>query len=230
MGGSDGSSVCGSAGSPWVFGVFDVLDSPWLVGDLGGNSLSVSDCEFVVPQSFSRKRRASHIESQGDVNMASSPEDVQRLSRRRTQEVDCGVDQKWAAVYQSVARRMLSYLNHSEMLKVNTRELEYHVLATYEPRVDIEHLVRQARGEQHQRLFQIFSRQGATEILVASVARWKEHQRMLIVLERRCLDLSEAVEKPTEKQELLTTLCRHHGATPPHLSNTDWSSCVQNRS
>ena len=70
--------------------------------------------------------------------MASSPEDVRRLSRRRTQEADCGVDQKWAAVYQSVARRMLSYLNHSEVLKVNTRELEYHVLAPYEPRVDIE--------------------------------------------------------------------------------------------
>ena len=33
-----------------------------------------------------------------------------------------------AAIYQSVERRMLSYLDHSEVLKVNTRDLEHHVL------------------------------------------------------------------------------------------------------
>ena len=59
----------------------------------------------------------------------------------------------------------------------------------------MEHIVRQARGEKHQRLIQIFSRQGAKELLVASVARWEEHLRMLMVLERRCLELSDAVEQ-----------------------------------
>ena len=101
------------------------------------------------------------MESQGDINAASSPEDVQPLSRRRAQEVDCGVYQRWAAVYQAVARGMLSHLDNSEALKVDTKELEDHVLAPNEPRVDIDHIARQARGEQHQRLFQIFSRQGA---------------------------------------------------------------------
>ena len=91
---------------------------------------------------------------------------------------------------------MLSYLDHSEVLKVNTRE----------SRVDVEHIVREARGEQHQRVFHIFSRQRAKEILVDSVARWEEHLRILIVLERRCLDLSEAVGQLSEKQELLATL------------------------
>ena len=57
-----------------------------------------------------------------------------------------------------------------------------------------------------QNMFHIFSRQGATEILVASVARWEEHPRMLIVLNRKCLDLSEAIEHLSEKQELLATL------------------------
>ena len=59
---------CGSAASPGVFDVFEVPDSPWLVGDLGANSFSASDCAFVVPQSFSfsRKRRAFHMESQGN--------------------------------------------------------------------------------------------------------------------------------------------------------------------
>ena len=52
---------------------------PWLMGDLDFDPFSVSDCEFVVSQSFS----------------FSSPEDVPPLSRGRTQEVDCGVDQKW---------------------------------------------------------------------------------------------------------------------------------------
>ena len=61
-------------------------------------------------------------------------------------------------------------------------------------------MVRRVRGEQQQILFQIFSRQGAKEILVASVARWEEHLRMLIVPERRCLDLSDAVEQLSEKQ------------------------------
>ena len=47
--------------------------------------LSDSDCEIVKPpfSSFSRKRQAE------DVNVASSAEDVQQLSRRSTQEVDC---------------------------------------------------------------------------------------------------------------------------------------------
>ena len=97
-----------------------------LMGDLDSDSFSVSDCDFVVTQSFSfsGKRQAFLMESQGDMSMAGSPEDVPPLSRGRTQEVDCGVDQKWAAVYQSVARRMLSYLDQSEVLKVKTRELE----------------------------------------------------------------------------------------------------------
>ena len=66
--------------------------------------------------------------------------------------------------------------------------------------------MKQARGEQHKHMFHIFSRQGAKEILVAKVARWEEHLRMLVGLERDCLDLSEAMEQLSEKQELLTTL------------------------
>ena len=82
------------------------------------------------------------------------------------------VNQIWAAVCQAVARRIQSYLDNSEALKVGTKELKDHELAPSEPRVDIDHTSRQARGEQSQGLFLIFSRQGATEILVASVARW----------------------------------------------------------
>ena len=117
--------------------VTDVSVSPASVGVLGDVSLCVSDCETVKSQSFSssRRRRAFHMESQGEMNTARSPEDVQPLSRRRTQEVDCGANQ------QSLARRMLSYLDHSEALKVDARDLEDYVFvfAPNEPRVDIEH-------------------------------------------------------------------------------------------
>ena len=61
--------------------------------------------------------------------------------------------------------------------------------------------MRQARSEQRKKLFQIFSRQGANEILVASIARWEEHLRTLVVLERE-----EEIEHLNEKQEVLASL------------------------
>ena len=42
--------------------------------------------------------------------------------------------------------------------------------------------------------FQIFSKQRANEILVAGVASWEEHLRMLIVLEREYLELRKEIE------------------------------------
>ena len=38
------------------------------------------------------------------------------------------------------------------------------------------------------------------------MARWEEHLRLLIVLERKCLDLGEATGQLSEKQELLAAL------------------------
>ena len=67
-------------------------------------------------------------------------------------------------------------------------------------------IARQARSEKSKKLFQIFSRQGVNEILVASMARWKEHLGMLVVLERECLAFREEVEHLNEKQEVLTVL------------------------
>ena len=93
--------------------------------------------------------------------------------KKEAQKVDCGVKQSWAAVHQSDARRTLRYLDESEGLKVSTKELKEQVLFPNETRVNIERIVRQARSEKHKKLFQIFSRQGAQEILVASKARWE---------------------------------------------------------
>ena len=41
-------------------------------------------------------------------------------STRRAQEVDCGGNQSWAVVYQSIARIILIYFDNSEALKVST--------------------------------------------------------------------------------------------------------------
>ena len=132
------------------------------------------------------------------MNVASSAEDVQQLSRRRTQEADSEVSQIGAGVYQSIARRMLSYLDFSEALKVGAKELEEYVLALDESSINMGHIARQARSVK--KCSRSFSRQGATKIMITSVARWEEHLRMLEVLKRECLDLTEAIENLSEKE------------------------------
>ena len=62
---------------------------------------------FVELQSFSlsRKRQAFLIECQGGMSMEDLPEEVPPMSRRKIQEEDRGVDHRWAAIYQAVAKR-----------------------------------------------------------------------------------------------------------------------------
>ena len=51
-------------------------------------------------------------------------------------------------------------------------------------------------------MFQIFN-----EVLVASMARWEEHLKMLVVLERECLALREEEQHlKRETRRVLTTL------------------------
>ena len=114
-------------------------------------------------------------------------------SRWKAQEVDYEVKQSWTAVHQSIARRMLSYLDKSEALKASTKELKEQVQSPNGPSVDIERIAREARSEKRKKLFHFFSRQGGNEILVANMVRWEEHLRMLIVLERECLELEEEI-------------------------------------
>ena len=68
---------------------------------------------------------------------------------------------------------MLSFLDNSEVLKVSTKEFKEQILSPNEPSVDKERSARQARSEKHK----VFSRQGANEIPVASMARWEERRR-----------------------------------------------------
>ena len=58
-------------------------------------------------------------------------------SRRKAQEVDNEVNQKWTAVNQTIAKTMLKYLDESEAVKVSTRELQKQVLSPSEPGANI---------------------------------------------------------------------------------------------
>ena len=199
---SCGFSVCVLAVSLSVLVVTVVLVSHSLVSVLGENFTSGSDCEFVETQSFSLIK-VTFFDSQGGTSIEDTLEEVPPITRRKNQEVNIGVDHGWAVVYQTVAKRMLDYLNKCEGLKVDVQELEFHVLAQNEPNIDVKRIVMQARGERHQRLFHASSQQGANEVLVASVARWDERERMLIILEQRSHQLCQANEQISERQEPL---------------------------
>ena len=126
-------------------------------------------------------------------------------ARRNVQEVDDEMNQNWTAVYQWTEKNMLRYLEDSESLKVSTGDLKEQVRSPDESSVNTERIARQARSEQSKKFFQI-SRQSANEVLIASMARWEEHLRMLVVLERECLAVREEVEHSNVRQEVLTFL------------------------
>ena len=86
-------------------------------------------------------------------------------SRRKAQEVDHEVNRNWTAIYQTIVTNVLSYMDESEALKVNTKELKEQVLYLNEPSVNIERSARrEVKNARH--LFQILSRRMAT---------WEEH-------------------------------------------------------
>ena len=72
--------------------------------------------------------------------MEDTPEKTPPVSRRRVHAIECGVDQRWAALYQAVTKRMLDYLDRCESLEVDMKELEYFLLAPNEPNVDIKYI------------------------------------------------------------------------------------------
>ena len=146
-----------------VLVVTDVSVSPSMVSVLGENVCSASKSEFVEPQSFliSGKRRALFLESQGSMSIDTA-EQMPPVSRRRVNAIEGGVDHRWAAFHQAVATRMVKYLDRSESLKVNIKELECFLLVSDEPNVDIKHIALHARGNQQQ-LFHTFARQEGTK-------------------------------------------------------------------
>ena len=94
---------------------------------------------------------------------------------------------------------MLKYSEDSEAFKVRSRDLKKQVLSPNEPSVNMVRFARQARSEKIKKMFQIFQ-------------TWRERDpsrqyfKMLVVLERECLEHREEVEHVNERQEVLTVL------------------------
>ena len=81
-----------------VLDVTDVSVSLPSVCVFGKVFLSDFDCETeTAVLFFLRKASTLSDESKGDVNVASSAEDAQQLSRWRTQDVDCEVNKSWTS-------------------------------------------------------------------------------------------------------------------------------------
>ena len=88
-------------------------------------------------------------------------------ARRNVQEVDDEVDQNWTAAYEWTAKKILKYLEDSEVMEVSTGELKEQVLSPDESNVSIVRIATQARSEKSKKMFQIF-RQGVNEVPIAS--------------------------------------------------------------
>ena len=128
------------------------------------------------------------------MNVDGTPEKTPPASRKNIRGVECGGEHRRSTLDKAVMARMEHYLSRSESLEVDSEELEYYLLGPEESDVDIRHIALVARGEKHQRLFCTFSQQGTSEFLVASVARWDEHARMLVIHEQKCQELSQTVK------------------------------------
>ena len=98
----------------------------------------------------------------------------------------------------------MKYLEDSEFMKFSTSELKEQFLSPDESSVKKVRIARQARSEKSKKLFQI-CRQGANEVFIASMARWEEQLKELVVLEKHCMALREEVEHLNVKHEVLAT-------------------------
>ena len=82
-----------------------------------------------------------------------------------------GGEHQWTARDRMVVARMKQYLNESDtMKKVESEEWEQCLCGQWESEVDIRHIVMNAKGEKHRRLFQMINAQGQSEFLVVSAA------------------------------------------------------------
>ena len=91
---------------------------------------------------------------------------------------------------------MKHYPDRCESLEVDIGEMEY-------SDADIRYIALNTGGEQQQRLCHTPSQQGTSDLPVATVGRWYEHSRMLVIHEPKCQELSQVVKHLSEKQEKL---------------------------
>ena len=146
---------------------------------------------------FSTKVKRDHL-------VASRHRWLEYQGQRVLQQERSQSDLCWRKACEGIARRMIKYLEDSEITKVSTIELEEQVLAPNEPRINVVRIARLARNEKKEQLFQIL-RQREGEVLIASMARWDVQLKGLVELERRCQSRAD-VEYLCERQDVLKDL------------------------
>ena len=131
-----------------------------------------------VVEIFSTKEKSDHL-------VASRNRWLEYEGQRVAQQQRSQSDLCWTEACEGIAKKLLEFLEDSEITKVSTRELEEQVLSPNEPRINVVRIARPARTEMKEKLFQIF-RQREGEVLIASKARWDARLMGLVELERRC--------------------------------------------
>ena len=119
---------------------------------------------------------------------------LEEKTRRNVQDADDEDDHCWTETCEGIAKRMSKCSEDSEVTKVSTSELKEQVLSPSESSVKIVRIAGQARNGKSKMLIQI-SRHGANEVFIASMARWEEQLKGLVMMERHCLTLREEVER-----------------------------------
>ena len=162
---SDGDSLgfsgCVTAASSSVTVVLVAPVSPSSVSGFGETVLSSSDCQFVESQTLHSPKSVTRLQHPG-----------KRFAGSKT-EVNIGT-----ARDRTVIKKMKQSLDRCESLEM-------------ELGVDNRFFALNARGEQQQRLFHTFSQQGTSDFLVASVARWDEHERILVIHDKGAKSLTK---------------------------------------
>ena len=125
--------------------------------------------------------------------------------------MEYGGEHRWTARDRAVTARTVQFFDRSESLKVDIGELEDCLLGPEELQIDIRHIALNARGEKHRT-------PGTWNFLVASVARWDEYARMLVIHEQKCQELLlKNVTMSGEKKKIIEKATHH---TPNHTQHT----------
>ena len=87
--------------------------------------------------------------------------------------------------FEETGQGLLRYLEDSGDLKVSVTELQEKLGISEEADVSIKQVVQQARNENGQKIFEIFSR-GEEDVCIASWASWNAQLKGLAELKKRC--------------------------------------------
>ena len=110
---------------------------------------------------------------------------TKKEQERNVQEADDEDDPYWTEACEGIAKKMLKYLEDSEVTKVSTRELKERILSPNESNVNIMRIAKQARNEKGKKTV-CDPQTRKNETVFASMASGEGQLKGLVGLDRRC--------------------------------------------